>query len=130
MSTSVLIRATMENQGHLHREQIERRDAGRSVLSHLAGQRGRASEAEWRARIERGEVRLDGERAAPEQRLGASFPMGLDTDGGAQKAWGAYALPVHFWIDKDGIVRYMQVVPEITELPDMAAAMAAAKALL
>jgi thiol peroxidase len=32
--------------------------------------------------------------------------------------------------DKDGIVRYMQVVPEITELPDMAAAMAAAKALL
>jgi len=71
LSTSVLIRATMENQGHLHREQIERRDAGRSVLSHLAGQRGRASEAEWRARIERGEVRLDGERAAPEQRLGA-----------------------------------------------------------
>lgn len=39
------------------------------------------------------------------QRLGATFPMGLDTDGGAQKAWGAYALPVHFWIDKDGIVR-------------------------
>jgi len=32
--------------------------------------------------------------------------------------------------DKDGVVRYMQVVPEITELPDMAAAMAAAKALL
>ena len=32
--------------------------------------------------------------------------------------------------DKDGIVRYMQVVPEISELPDMPAAMAAAKALL
>jgi thiol peroxidase len=32
--------------------------------------------------------------------------------------------------DKEGVVRYMQVVPEITELPDMAAAMAAAKALL
>jgi len=32
--------------------------------------------------------------------------------------------------DKDGIVRYIQVVPEITELPDMAAAMAAAKGLL
>jgi len=32
--------------------------------------------------------------------------------------------------DKDGIVRYMQVVPEITELPDMSAAMAAAKGLL
>jgi len=32
--------------------------------------------------------------------------------------------------DKDGIVRYMQVVPEITELPDMSAAMAAAKGLM
>ena len=32
--------------------------------------------------------------------------------------------------DKQGIVRYIQVVPEITELPDMAAAMDAAKALL
>jgi len=32
--------------------------------------------------------------------------------------------------DKDGIVRYMQVVPEITELPDMSAAMEAAKGLL
>lgn len=32
--------------------------------------------------------------------------------------------------DKDGIVRYMQVVPEITELPDMPAAMSAAKGLL
>jgi thiol peroxidase len=33
-------------------------------------------------------------------------------------------------VDKDGIVRYLQVVPEITELPDMAAAMEAAKGLL
>ena len=32
--------------------------------------------------------------------------------------------------DKDGVVRYMQVVPEITELPDMDSAMAAAKKLL
>ena len=32
--------------------------------------------------------------------------------------------------DKDNIVRYLQVVPEVTELPDMAAAMNAAKALL
>jgi len=32
--------------------------------------------------------------------------------------------------DKDGVVRYVQVVPEITELPDMDAAMTAAKALL
>jgi 23S rRNA pseudouridine1911/1915/1917 synthase len=60
----------MPNQGYVHREQIEQTDAGRSVLAHLAARRGQASEAEWRARIERGEVHLDGERASPEQRLG------------------------------------------------------------
>ena len=38
-------------------------------------------------------------------RLGATFPIGLDTDGKAQQAWGVVALPIHFWIDKDGIVR-------------------------
>jgi cytochrome c biogenesis protein CcmG, thiol:disulfide interchange protein DsbE len=37
--------------------------------------------------------------------LNATFPMGLDSDGKAQQTWGAYGLPVHFWIDKDGIVR-------------------------
>jgi cytochrome c biogenesis protein CcmG, thiol:disulfide interchange protein DsbE len=39
------------------------------------------------------------------QRLGATFPLGLDGDGVAQRTWGAYALPIHFWIDKEGIVR-------------------------
>jgi thiol-disulfide isomerase/thioredoxin len=37
--------------------------------------------------------------------LGATFPFGLDSDGAAQQAWGAYGLPVHFWVDKDGVVR-------------------------
>ena len=37
--------------------------------------------------------------------LGATFPLGLDADGSAQTTWEAAALPVHFWIDKDGIVR-------------------------
>jgi cytochrome c biogenesis protein CcmG, thiol:disulfide interchange protein DsbE len=37
--------------------------------------------------------------------LSATFPVGLDSDGNAQVAWGALALPVHFWIDKGGIVR-------------------------
>lgn len=32
--------------------------------------------------------------------------------------------------DKDNVVRYIQVVPELTSLPDMAAAMDAAKALM
>jgi thiol-disulfide isomerase/thioredoxin len=38
--------------------------------------------------------------------LNAAFPVGLDVDGAAQRAWGAYALPVHFWIDDQGIVRH------------------------
>lgn len=37
--------------------------------------------------------------------LGVSFPVGLDGDGTAQQAWGALALPVHYWVDAEGIVR-------------------------
>jgi len=37
--------------------------------------------------------------------LGATFPIALDADGSAATAWNAVNLPVHFWIDKDGIVR-------------------------
>lgn len=33
-------------------------------------------------------------------------------------------------VDKQGVVRYLQVVPELTQLPDMAAAMNVAKSLL
>ena len=47
----------------------------------------------------------EGVVAAFAQGLGATFPLGLDGDGAAAAAWGAVALPVHFWIDKDGIVR-------------------------
>ena len=37
--------------------------------------------------------------------LGVSFPVGLDEDGVAQTAWGAFALPVHYWVDAIGIIR-------------------------
>ena len=36
---------------------------------------------------------------------GAAFPIGLDLDGAAQAAWDAQVLPVHFWIDTEGIIR-------------------------
>ncbi len=39
------------------------------------------------------------------QSLSAQFPVGLDSDGLAAQAWGAVALPIHFWIDKDGVIR-------------------------
>lgn len=37
--------------------------------------------------------------------LHVTFPIGLDADGAAQRAWGAIDLPVHLWVDRDGIVR-------------------------
>ena len=47
----------------------------------------------------------EGTVAAFANELNATFPLGLDTDGSAQAAWDALALPVHFWIDTDGIIR-------------------------
>jgi thiol-disulfide isomerase/thioredoxin len=43
--------------------------------------------------------------AAFHDALHVTFPIGLDTDGVAQRAWGTLALPVHLWVDRDGIVR-------------------------
>ncbi len=37
--------------------------------------------------------------------LGLALPVGLDSDGKASAEWAAIALPVHFWIDEEGIVR-------------------------
>lgn len=39
------------------------------------------------------------------QSVNSTFPVGLDTNGNAALAWDAVALPVHFWIDRDGIIR-------------------------
>jgi thiol-disulfide isomerase/thioredoxin len=47
----------------------------------------------------------EGTVASFAEQLNATFPIGLDTDAAAQKAWGAFGLPVHFWVDRDGIVR-------------------------
>ena len=47
----------------------------------------------------------EGTVAAFAQELNATFPIGLDADGSAQRAWEAVVLPVHFWIDAEGIIR-------------------------
>ena len=47
----------------------------------------------------------EGAVAAFAESLSATFPIGLDSDGSAQARWEALAMPVHFWIDKDGIIR-------------------------
>jgi thiol-disulfide isomerase/thioredoxin len=37
--------------------------------------------------------------------MNVTFPVGLDSDGTAQSDWGAFALPVHYWVDAEGIVQ-------------------------
>jgi thiol-disulfide isomerase/thioredoxin len=37
--------------------------------------------------------------------LGVTLPAGIDQDGSALSDWGALALPVHFWVDADGVIR-------------------------
>ncbi|HLB44135.1 MAG TPA: TlpA disulfide reductase family protein [Candidatus Limnocylindrales bacterium] len=39
------------------------------------------------------------------RQLDVDLTVGLDEDGSIQSQWGAYALPIHFWLDADGIVR-------------------------
>ena len=43
--------------------------------------------------------------AAFAESLGTTFPLGLDLDGSAAQRWDAIALPVHFWVDREGIIR-------------------------
>jgi cytochrome c biogenesis protein CcmG, thiol:disulfide interchange protein DsbE len=47
----------------------------------------------------------EGAVAAFADQLNATFPLGLDADGKAAETWDALALPVHFWIDAEGVVR-------------------------
>jgi thiol-disulfide isomerase/thioredoxin len=39
------------------------------------------------------------------RQLDVDLTVGLDQDGTIQSQWGAYALPIHFWLDADGVVR-------------------------
>jgi peroxiredoxin len=39
------------------------------------------------------------------EELGVTFPVALDEDGSRAAAWDAVALPVHYWIDADGVVQ-------------------------
>lgn len=59
------------NRGHTYREQVDRRGAGRAVLTHLSERFGLASPATWRERIEAGQVRLDEAPTTPEALLRA-----------------------------------------------------------
>lgn len=47
----------------------------------------------------------EGTVAAFARSLNTTFPIGLDSDGSAQRTWEAVVLPVHFWVDAQGIIR-------------------------
>ena len=47
----------------------------------------------------------EGTVAAFAESLSATFPLGLDPTGANAEEWDAIVLPIHFWIDADGIVR-------------------------
>jgi cytochrome c biogenesis protein CcmG/thiol:disulfide interchange protein DsbE len=38
-------------------------------------------------------------------RMRLDLPVAIDQAGAAQRTWSAYALPVHYWLDAQGIVR-------------------------
>ena len=52
------------------------------------------------------DVREDEETArAFAEDLVLEMPVGLDEDGAVRDAWSAYAMPVHYWLDADGVIR-------------------------
>lgn len=59
----------MKNRGFAYREPIGAESAGRTVLAHLARTRRHSSAETWAARIERGEVEIDGRAAAKDDEL-------------------------------------------------------------
>ena len=61
----------MRNRGHVYTEQVGAEGAGRPVLAHLLLRGGPAGEAEWRARIDAGAVRVEGAVATAGQLLRA-----------------------------------------------------------
>ena len=55
--------------------------------------------------------------------LDIDLPVGLDTNGNAQALWGAYALPVHLFIDSDGVVQQVVYGGAPVDLWDQAIAL-------
>ena len=60
---AVTIQAVPLNKGWSYREQVGPESAGRTVLAYLTATRRHSSVADWQARLDRGEVEVDGARA-------------------------------------------------------------------
>jgi 23S rRNA pseudouridine1911/1915/1917 synthase len=79
------------NRGWSYRERIGPVGAGRSVLSHLVVTRPHTSEADWRARVDGGEVEIDGRPARPEDRLRPGVELAWH-----RPPWDEPEVPLHF----------------------------------
>jgi 23S rRNA pseudouridine1911/1915/1917 synthase len=79
----------VRNRGYTYGEQVGAGGAGRTVLGHLRTRWEHAREDEWRARIEAGEVRVDGAVAAAGQRLRAGQHLSWE-----RPAWDEPDAPV------------------------------------
>lgn len=47
--------------------------------------------------------------------LSLTFPVVLDADKKISKIYGIYGLPTTFFIDKEGIIRYIKIGPFLTK---------------
>jgi peroxiredoxin len=41
--------------------------------------------------------------------VGVTFPVGIDPTSTTEQYWATFAMPVHFWIDRDGVVQAFAV---------------------
>lgn len=102
------------NRGWSYREQVGSDGAGHTVLSYLTATRLHSTESEWAARIERGEVEVEGTRARAEELL---YPGQTVT--WHRPPWDELAVPTSYDVihEDDAIV----VVNKPSGLPTMPA---------
>ena len=79
------------NDGYAYTERIGPRGAGLTVLAYLAGRYGHSSPEEWQARLERGEVVLEGVTAQGSETLRAGQTLIWN-----RPPWPEDAVPLHF----------------------------------
>ena len=102
------------NRGWSYREQVGPESAGLTVLAYLALKRIHSTESEWRARIDRGEVAVDGARARSDDILRAGQTIVWN-----RPPWDESPVPTQFDIlhEDDAII----IVNKPAGLPTMPA---------
>ena len=74
------------NQGYSYRHVLDHGAVGHSTLSYLVGQFSHSTEAQWRARLEAGEISLDDQRAQGHEPLRAGMVLTWNRPGWVEAA--------------------------------------------